>query len=209
MGFSQGSSYVYSCAKTCPASPESSLTVGENVLSTLPSRIPPFISPAIGHLPVLGLKSLSSVSLTSIPPPKTTESPHQYVLRLNLREWATHPSVPGHSRFLAVESVLPPQTSLYCLLITLSPASSSTPLHGLLPYLPTLKQTKRKKKPLLLLLLSSFSLLSKFFKRLVSITLCWRLGSLEADAVCEERYRSGINTYERKGEEAGQGRGLR
>lgn len=72
MGFSQGSSYVYSCAKTCPASPESSLTVGENVLSTLPSRIPPFISPVIGHLPVLGLKSLGSMFLTCIPPPKTT-----------------------------------------------------------------------------------------------------------------------------------------
>lgn len=114
MGLAQGFSLVYSCATTCPASPNP-LTVGESVLSTLTSRIPPFIFPVIGQLPVLELKSLGSVPPFLDHPPKQCRSPHQYVLSLNLRDWAPCPSYSASGSSWPYKSRLPllPQTSLY------------------------------------------------------------------------------------------------
>lgn len=114
MGLAQGFSLVYSCATTCPASPNP-LTVGESVLSILTSRIPPFIFPVIGHLPVLELKSLGSVPPFLDHPPKQCRSPINMSSASISETGHRVPPIQASGSSWPYKSRLPllPQTSLY------------------------------------------------------------------------------------------------
>lgn len=127
------------------------------------------------------LKSLSRVFLTSLTTPKNNlDSPNQYTISLNLRDWATDPSYSKPITLFGLKVHPPPSPQAsppnhpvpfqYC---------QALPLHRLLPLLPALKTNKRKnfRNPSLLLP-------TKLFKDLFP-PLCQRLGSLEADTRME------------------------